>query len=717
MPEKSAVSVPPLRTSEEKLYQACLDACIAGLENLPVDKRQAVPLAVNNNSDPTTFSANNTNITAIGSTKPGQGTVETDSAKVPLGANLCDQQLHATPSSTAGCAEVMDQSKYANTHGTPPKGPRSIQSQGHQAKPPSLRPTTPAQASQVFGRPPPPSWGTQDARSNLAIQPAAGVSTTKLKKKTVKIVGAAAPSNTAPKPLPAPSTSSSPAPMMKKEQEANHYTTPAPATPTLIAENSPPKVEMPGQNKLAGNSLDEMFTRLMTPKSQIISQATEAVLPIRSGNAMFALENRLSQEEVGKKVLGDLVANAPIRPAQSKHEEPTQTEIPQQKQSSEVETKSPLRQSDCLSEADWESRYMQKASEYIDALPGSKDTSAHIFRSVTKKLRSIYATGVQLPSEEIRDLKARYIFAVVQYVKGLKKSAPELTTTSVKQILDANKGDVLQLCVALVLQGHIASGNLEEIVGLCKNVLDILPTPESDVASPALKGAVQIAGQMHLLPHSNPLSKDPGNGMSAWPSPEKREHPAGFRTCILKGIWGVNSVHQLQALVWGGKMEAISMPDGSGIGIVRFLTVEGCQKYYEATKNGIEIHGSDKEKKTVVLVERTEGPNSINDVMRACAEGDASRCVRAVGADEDWPNTLLVKLARGTEKVKRELDTIKQGKTSRGFNYVEFRFANIYHALSFKRELLNDEEWEHCNISFATDPCEIAQGVHYKDAE
>lgn len=49
------------------------------------------------------------------------------------------------------------------------------------------------------------------------------------------------------------------------------------------------------------------------------------------------------------------------------------------------------------------------------------------------------------------------------------------------------------------------------------------------------------------------------------------------------------------------------------------------------------------------------------------------------------------------------------------YDYVEFRFASIYHALNFKRELLDDEDWEHCNIVSAPDPCELATGVHYDD--
>lgn len=129
----------------------------------------------------------------------------------------------------------------------------------------------------------------------------------------------------------------------------------------------------------------------------------------------------------------------------------------------------------------------------------------------------------------------------------------------------------------------------------------------------------------------------------------------------------MTSINQLQALVWGGRLESISMPEaGSGFALVKFLTPEACQKYYEATENGIEIPG---DKKTVVFVERTAGPNSINDVIQNCINGDASRCVRAVGVDEEWSDMALMKLARGKGQTKREVDRIKRGKTAKGVSH------------------------------------------------
>jgi hypothetical protein len=115
--------------------------------------------------------------------------------------------------------------------------------------------------------------------------------------------------------------------------------------------------------------------------------------------------------------------------------------------------------------------------------------------------------------------------------------------------------------------------------------------------------------------------------------------------------------------VWGGRLESIALPQpGSNVAMVKFMTVEGCQKFFDATANGIEVPGS----KTLITVEKHQGPNSVNDLLKSCSEGDASRCVRVVDADSDWGNTALRRIAIGTSKIKREIDIIKRGKTAQG---------------------------------------------------
>ncbi|KAJ4369526.1 hypothetical protein N0V86_009361 [Didymella sp. IMI 355093] len=167
-----------------------------------------------------------------------------------------------------------------------------------------------------------------------------------------------------------------------------------------------------------------------------------------------------------------------------------------------------------------------------------------------------------------------------------------------------------------------------------------------------------------------------------------------YRACVLRGVGGVKSLNQLQALVWGGRLESIQMPEpGSESALVKFLTPEACQTYLDATENGIEVQGA--EKKIVIFVDKQPGPNSINDVIQNCIEGDVSRCVRATGADEDWSDSALFKLARGKQSIPRDVDCIKQGKTARGVCYTVLylqklftdRFTASLHRVSFRQHL------------------------------
>lgn len=123
--------------------------------------------------------------------------------------------------------------------------------------------------------------------------------------------------------------------------------------------------------------------------------------------------------------------------------------------------------------------------------------------------------------------------------------------------------------------------------------------------------------------------------------------------------------------MWGGRIESLQLPKpGSGKAVVKFFTPEECEKYFHATENGITIPGS----KNVVVVEKAEGPNSVNDVLAACTDGDATRCVRAYDADEDWGDVLLMKLATRASggQPKREVDAIKRGKTARGVSVPKY---------------------------------------------
>jgi len=161
------------------------------------------------------------------------------------------------------------------------------------------------------------------------------------------------------------------------------------------------------------------------------------------------------------------------------------------------------------------------------------------------------------------------------------------------------------------------------------------------------------------------------------------------------------------------------------------MTGEACEAYFKSTSNGIKVPGDEN---TLVLVDLHPAPNSVNDLLGRMIEGGNTRCVRALGADEEWSDAQLKTIIRANLRTP-ELDKIVRGRTtddtvsvicsespSMGTPkltveqpprfYIEFRFGNIFNALTFKHFLENDPDWEQCDIHYAKDPCDAPPGVH-----
>ncbi|KAF2864744.1 hypothetical protein BDV95DRAFT_632715 [Massariosphaeria phaeospora] len=581
----------------------------------------------------------------------------------------------------------------------------------------------------------PAAFGNQDARSNFAVQPAAASAKISLKKPAVKMVrpaGDAAPATaqaTQPAvPTPMPADGYVPSPFVASRSQIDH-SRPHPTKPDEKTQDPIAKTEVTalqtyqnslkaeldattpaGQEDAGESALDSMFARLTAsslspaPPSQV-DEATAG--PDASSSSAEQKSSRTALE-----FLKSYVANAPAEALTKVQEEVPVAEVNVSAEPKNAEAETQGSSWAGMSKQQLEHEYLAKASDYLNSLPEADGTAngpitASSIKTVYTKLRSLSPASGSAFSATVAGFQKKYQDAVVSYINGLHKDN-SLTTESVSQFLKEADGDFLQFCVKLVGMKVLDIRNLDQVVGLSKAIAAILPDDAAETKKP-----VKPTGE-------EPASKDPMDSMSTWPAREKREHVPRSRTCLLKGVSGVTSLNLLQGLVWGGRMEALSLPEpGSDYALVKFLTAEGCQKYFDATENGIEL-APDKApggKKTVVFVEQQPGPNSINDVLRNCIEGDATRCVRAYDADEDWSDMALLKLARGKSQIKREVDRIKRGKTGRGRYYIEFRFSTIYHGLNFKRALMDDEDWEHCSISYAPDPCDIARGVHFKDED
>ncbi|KAE8826348.1 hypothetical protein CFE70_006684 [Pyrenophora teres f. teres 0-1] len=593
----------------------------------------------------------------------------------------------------------------------------------------------------------PSSWGLQDARGNLAVQPVASTGTIKLKKAAVKMVGAA-PVQTRPaaaksvavlSPTSGAKSPDGPVPT-SSTTTSRSLITPAPTTSAPGPKIAPVKKDEGVSSHASQATLEGLFARLNSMGPTTPSRKSEGDAPVTPDKNIFAFENRLgtasTKSRATEKTATSISAEkaSPVeslaeklflseetkkrthvfvdaeRSKKAKSDKPKVDQATIVRDTTLAQASKPVEERVGKSQEEFEAEYMRKASEYIDTLPVEQKSASHLIQVISKKLRSLYAKDKNDQSKD--SVKARFAFALFNYIKVIKKIPEPCSVDSAKFLLEDADGDFIQLCAKLVEGKYISLQTLDDVSGIVTALLNTLPEADSSITTATAVRKVEVIDSVGV----EPVSKDSVENIKGWPAPEKRENLAAQRTCILKGVSGVTSINQLQALVWGGRLESISMSEtGPSTAVVKFLSPTDCDKYHKETANGIKVIG---DMKTVVIeVEKTDGPNSINDVIRNCIEKGTTRCVRATGAIEKDDKTLM-KLARGNSQVnKREVDRIRRGKNARGHAYIEFRFANIYHALQFKRELHEREEWEHCNIQYAADPCEVAKGVHYKDED
>jgi hypothetical protein len=238
MSKKSASPAPRLRSSEDKLYQSCLQACIEGIENLPVDKRQVsctcksfllhsvrLPVAdyrfLSLSATPTTTPLLNPAVTTDDT--PVERAVTPPHQLEPASLLLSPPVTPQRESSVTRIHSPASDGTMNRTplHGAPVRG---------QVVPPR---DPPHPMLSTYGnqdaRGVASSFGNQDARGNLAVQPAANAGTFKFKKNAVKIVSAPTPSS----PFCAPSAPSpAPGPVKATPREVDRYVASAPPSCT-----------------------------------------------------------------------------------------------------------------------------------------------------------------------------------------------------------------------------------------------------------------------------------------------------------------------------------------------------------------------------------------------------------------------------------------------------------------------------------------------------
>lgn len=184
------------------------------------------------------------------------------------------------------------------------------------------------------------------------------------------------------------------------------------------------------------------------------------------------------------------------------------------------------------------------------------------------------------------------------------------------------------------------------------------------------------------------------------------------------------------SLIYGGPLESINIRDSistrSAASIakvsasVRFLHAADCQRFYDDTSNGL-VYGKDlQNREKVVYVELAQDVDVVGGMLSQWIDTGASRCVRAAPVEEEaaagaFGRRSLWELAG---RQGRKVEGMEEGRTPMraggqgNRRYVVWRFCEIKDAVAFRGALVRDEEWETCNVTFADDPCALAQGVH-----
>lgn len=222
----------------------------------------------------------------------------------------------------------------------------------------------------------------------------------------------------------------------------------------------------------------------------------------------------------------------------------------------------------------------------------------------------------------------------------------------------------------------------------------------------------------------------------SWGAPIPRSRPAArTRKIILSNLPTECDLTLVQCLVYGGAIDTFSLAPSKTTAYVTFVTADACDAMFNAHPNGLVFKNPRTRRNHVVCIDKAQDVDVVSGILQAYLDCQASRVVRATGADEDWGMRALYKLAESkNRKVETIVDTYRDQVRSRQslpvttalivlftdlpcsqIRTIIFRFTNIADAVNFRGQLLRAEDWEMCNIQFMDDPVEKATGVHLEE--
>lgn len=306
---------------------------------------------------------------------------------------------------------------------------------------------------------------------------------------------------------------------------------PTVAVTSRLADEAPVsiKIESPASSPGEESALDDLFARLSAQGASKLSSSNQSVSPPRPKGGISSFENGAGVQDAGSDILRSTSAVKTSETMSSDARDPiTNTVIPKTDEAAQPAGKNEdneTESSERMSPADVEQLYLRKATDYLEALPSGNSVPVDIIKIVSKKLRTVYAPNAKLSSEEPEKLKARYAFAILNYVnKFYKKAAKPITSEIAKKFLHDANGNMLHVCAMLVEEKYLSIEDMDSIAGLCRMITDALPKAEAASALIAAKPGpnAPVAAVRGPTP-SESIGKDPLVGLKTWPTQEKRE--------------------------------------------------------------------------------------------------------------------------------------------------------------------------------------------------
>jgi hypothetical protein len=147
----------------------------------------------------------------------------------------------------------------------------------------------------------------------------------------------------------------------------------------------------------------------------------------------------------------------------------------------------------------------------------------------------------------------------------------------------------------------------------------------------------------------------------SWGTPAPRNRPAARgRKIVLNNLPADSDLTLVQSLVYGGAIESFNLTASKTSAYIIFVKADACDAFFNAHPNGIVFKNPKTRRNHLVYVNKGENVDVVSSVLQAYLDCQASRVVRATGADEDWGMRALYKLAEAkNRKVEKIVDTYR----------------------------------------------------------